>query len=253
MKGLLSRDGILFGRGFLPALLLTVLSGLVCFLAGYSVSRSISSDAAPVSVALVNEDDSVKGLIAVNAVKEAPFIKGMMEFVDTDLETALTGLREGRLEAVIHLPLGYINAISHGIPGKGYIYLSTSAASSKEIVRSIAAFGELMLVAGQQGVFVGEDLVLERGLSSEIHENYIVNVNVDLLDHAFSLFDGGSVVETTDYAGSGLPVIQSYAALWLAFFLLITGLFFGTLYTTDLRKGLLVRLYSGGVRPFAFL
>ena len=240
MKGLFLRDGILFGRGFLPALLLTVLTGFVCFLAGYSVSRSASNEEAPVSVALVNEDASVKGLIAVNAVKEAPFIKGMLDFADTDLNSALQGLSEGRFEAVIHLPDGYVQSIAHGIPGKGYIYLSSSAASSEEVVRSIASFGELLLVAGQQGVFVGEDLILERGLPSDVHENYIVKSNVELLEHAFSLFDGGSVIEVTDYAGSGLPLFQSYAVLWLAFFFLITGLFFG-------------RLYSGGIRPAGFL
>ena len=253
MKGLFLRDGILFGRGFLPALLLTVLTGFVCFLAGYSVSRSASNEEAPVSVALVNEDASVKGLIAVNAVKEAPFIKGMLDFADTDLNSALQGLSEGRFEAVIHLPDGYVQSIAHGIPGKGYIYLSSSAASSEEVVRSIASFGELLLVAGQQGVFVGEDLILERGLPSDVHENYIVKSNVELLEHAFSLFDGGSVVEVTDYAGSGLPLFQSYAVLWLAFFFLITGLFFGPLYVTDLKKSLLIRLYSGGIRPAGFL
>ena len=253
MKGLFLRDGILFGRGFLPALLLTVLAGLVCFLAGYSVSYSASNNEAPVSVALINEDDSAKGLIAVNAVKEAPFIKGMMDFADTDLDSALQGLSEGRFEAVIHLPAGYIENISHGIPGKGYIYLSSSAASAEEVIRSIASFGELLLVAGQQGVFVGEDLIVGKGLPEDVHENYLVKSNLELLEHAFSLFDGGSVIEVTDYAGSGLPLLQSYAALWLAFFLLIAGLFFGPLYVTDLKKGLLVRLYSGGVRPFGFL
>ena len=253
MKGLFLRDGFLFGRGFLPALVLAALTGLLCFLAGYSVSKSASSETAPVSVALVNEDDSMTGLIAVNAVKEAPFIKGLLEFVDSDLETAKEALQNGRFEAVIHLPKGYIQNISHGIPGKGYIYLSGSAAASGEIIRSIASFGELMLVAGQQGVFVGEDLVLAHGLSEAIHEDYLTKSNSALLEHAFSLFDGGSVVEVTDYAGSGLPLLQSYAVLWLAFFLLITGLFFGPLYTTDLKKGLLIRLYSGGVRPFGFL
>ena len=250
---MLIRDGILMKRGLLPALVLTLLVFVISALAGYAVYRSASEKQSLVRTALVDEDDAFLSRMALSLVQDEPYIKNILNFVPATREEAFQGIEDGTFAAAVVLPAGYIDQIRHGVKGVGEIYLSDAAASSVEAVRVIAAFGEILLIAAQQSIFTGQDLIWERGLPNEIMNRYLEKSNSEILGTVFQLFDSATVLQMTDYDGSGLSMAACYAVSWFSFFLLLSGLFFVKLYTADVRKGLLLRLYSGRVTPFGFL
>nr|MBQ6242326.1 ABC transporter permease [Lachnospiraceae bacterium] len=253
MKAMWRRDWILFRRGLIPALILTLLLGLASSLAAYAVTNSAKESAAPVEVALVDEEGGVLSRMAVNVVSSQSFIASLVDFQQTKREEALDGLNKGRYEAVIILPEGYIDQIRYGWPGTGQIILSKAAAASADVVASLAKFGELLLAGGQYGIFAGEELIQEKGLSEEFHQYFLDKSNDELFDQAFSIYDDGILRETAPYSGTGLTTDAYYAAAWISFFLLLCGLFFPALYTKDTRKSVLTRLYSLSVTPGGYL
>lgn len=253
MKALLKRDWILFRRGLIPALILTLLLGLASGLAAYAVIQSAQENAAPVKVAVVDEEGGLLSRMAVNLVSTQSFIASLMDMQQTKRAEALNGLGSGKYGAVIILPKGYTDQIRFGSPGTGQILLSRAAAASADVVASLARFGELLLAAGQYGVFAGEKLMQEKGVSPEFYQYFLDKSNDQLFDQAFSIYDYGMSRETAPYSGSGVSTEAYYAAAWISFFLLLSGLFFASLYTTDVKKSLLTRLYSLSLTPGQFL
>ncbi len=253
MKAIWQRDWILFRRGLIPALILTLLLGLASSLAAYAVTNSAREHAAPVRVGLVDEEGGMISRMAVNLVSTQSFIASLVDFRQTKKTEAMDGLAAGRYQAVIILPDGYIDHIRYGTAGTGQIILSKAAAASAEVVASLARFGELLLAGGQYGVFAGEDLIQQKGLSPEFHQEFLDKSNDALFDQAFSIYDDGILREMAPYSGTGLTADAYYAAAWIGFFLLLCGLFFPALYTADTRKSMLIRLYSLSVTPAGYL
>ena len=250
---MLRRDGILFRRGVIPALVLSVLLAAAAAGAGFSVLKSAGEGAARAAIVVVDEENSLFSRVAISTVEAQPYIQSILT-VDTERneEKALARLDAGDCAAVIILPEGYVNDISVGREGKGRIILSEAAAASADIVASVALFGERLLAAGQYGVFVGQELIWSRGLDAEFEKNYLLKSNSGLIDAALSLYDEAFTVEITPYDGTSLPLAGYYAAAWLVLFFLICGLFFMGLYLTDNKPAMLTRLYALGVRPSGF-
>lgn len=248
---MLRRDGKLFRRGVIPALVLSVLLTAVFAAAGFSVLKSAEADAAPVNVALVDEEDSLISRIAVNMVESQGFIASLLSFDRADEEEALEGISNGTYAAAIILPEGYTDAIMSGESTTGRILLSKAAAANAETVASVARFGERLLSAGQYGVFAGQKLIWEGGLD-ELTAAYLAESNSELIAFALNSFDTAFIIRPTAYAGTGLTAPAWYALSWLVLLLFISGLFFNELYTADFRTPLLVRLYALGVKPVNF-
>ena len=250
---MLRRDGILFRRGVIPALVLSVLLAAAAAGAGFSVLKSAGEGAARAEVVVVDEENSLFSRIAISTVEAQPYIQSILS-VDTERneEKALERLQAGDCAAVIILPEGYVDDISVGREGKGRIILSEAAAASADIVASVALFGERLLAAGQYGVFVGQELIWRRGLDAEFEKNYLLKSNSGLIDAALSLYDEAFTVEVTPYDGTSLPLAGYYAVAWLVLFFMLCGLFFMGLYLTDNKPAMLTRLYALGVRPSGF-
>ena len=250
---MLRRDGILFRRGVLPALVLSLLLAAVIAAAGFSVLKSASEGAARAEVVLVDYEDSLYSRIAIHTVEAQSYIDTLLhvEAADTE-EEALALLNDGKCAAVIILPEGFINDISVGREAKGRIILSEAAAASAETVGSIALFGERLLAAGQFGVFAGQELIWSRGLSAEFEKNFLIKSNTALMDAALSLFDEAILPEVTPYDGTSLSITAYYAVAWLVLFFMLCGLFFMNLYLTDNEPAMLTRLYALGVSPSSF-
>ncbi|MBO4872765.1 MAG: ABC transporter permease [Lachnospiraceae bacterium] len=250
---MLRRDLVLFKRGLIPALVLTVLLAAAAALAGFSVMRGASESAAPVRVAVVDEEGGMVSRFCINLVSSQSYIASLLDIDRVSRKKALTGLEDGTYAAVIILPEGYTDQIMYGYQGEGEILLSKGAAASAEIVASVADFGERLLAAGQYGVFAGEKVVKAAGLSREVYDDFLDRSNLELLDAAVNLYDTGSEDILTAYDGTGLSVGAYYAVTWLSLFLLVSGLFFTALYTADNSRALLTRLFSEGIRPAEYL
>lgn len=250
---MLRRDGILFRRGVIPALVLSLLLAAAIAAASVSVLKSASEGAARAAVVLVDLEDSLYSRIAVGTVKSQSYMENLLQFDSADSEEeALAMLRAGRCAAVIVLPEGYLRDIMAGSEAKGRIILSEAAAASAETVGSVALFGERLLAAGQYGVFAGQHLIWDHGLPAETEKAFLARSNAGLLDAALSLFDEAFTVEVTAYDGTSLSAAAYYAVAWLVLFFLLSGLFFMGLYLTDDRADMLTRLYALGVTPQRF-
>ncbi len=253
MKPMLQRDLKLFMRGLIPALLLTVLLAAALALAGFSVLRGASAGSAPVQVAVVDEEGGLVSRFCINLVSSQSYIASLMDVDRVSRKKALAGLEDGSYAAVIILPEGYTDQIMYGWEGEGEIILSNGAAASAEIVASVADLGERLLAAGQYGVFAGEEVVREAGLSDGVHGDFLDRSNVELLNAATGFYDTAFKDVVSTYNGTGLSVEGYYAATWLGLFLLVSGLFFTALYTADNSRSLLCRLFSEGIRPADYL
>ena len=250
---MLRRDGILFRRGVIPALVLSVLLAAAAAGAGFSVLKSAGEGAPRAELVVVDEENSLYSRIAISTVEGQSYIQSILS-VDTERkeERALERLEAGECAAVIVLPKGYVNAIMVGHEAKGRIILSEAAAASADIVASVALFGERLLAAGQYGVFAGQELIWKYGLGAKFEQDYLLKSNTGLLNAALSLFDEAFTVEIMPYDGTSLPLAGYYASAWLVLFFMLCGLFFTGLYLTDNKPAMLTRLYALGVTPAGF-
>ena len=253
MKAMLRRDRILFRRGLIPALVLTALLALAMALAGFSVFRSADEKTKPVQVAVVDEEGGLLSRFCINLVSSQSYIASLMDVTQLNKKQAVSGLDQGRFAAVIILPNGYTDQIMTGKKAKGQIVLSEAAAASSQMIASVASFGELLLAAGQNGIFAGEELIWDKGLPESVHTEFLDRSNDELLDVALNLYDEGVKAELLPYDGTSLTTAAYYAVTWLSLFLLLCGLFFPRLYTADAQGPLVTRLFSCGIGPKAFL
>ena len=253
MKSMLRRDLRLFGRGVIPALVLTLILSMGCALAALSIARSEESGTEPIRFALVDQEDSILSRVAIHVVQELPGIQVSLRIDKTDEETARQGIANGEYVGALILPDGFTEEVLHIREFSIVLLLSEKAAQAADLVAEIAKLGQTLITTGQYAVLAGENQMLRMGVSDEVYNRYNDRMNDVLLDNATSLETFCARIETVPYAGTGLSAFSWYALCWLTLFLTLTGLFFSTLYTTDLTKPVLMRLYAAGIRPVSFL
>ena len=250
---MLRRDGRLFRRGVIPALVLSLLLAAVIVAAYYSVLKSAAEGSARAKLVLVDQEDSLYSRIAIATVEAQSYIDSLLEIDSADSEEeALDLLARGECAAVIILPEGYLNDIMVGREARGRTILSEAAAASADTVASVALFGERLLAAGQYGVFAGQQLIWAHGLSKDFEEHFLIQSNTGLMNAALSLYDEAFTVQISPYDGTSLSLSAYYAVAWLVLFFTLSGLFFMNLYLTDNRPDMLTRLYALGVSPGRF-
>ena len=80
---MLRRDGILFRRGVIPALVLSVLLAAAAAGAGFSVLKSAGEGAARAAIVVVDEENSLFSRVAISTVEAQPYIQSVLT-VDTE-------------------------------------------------------------------------------------------------------------------------------------------------------------------------
>lgn len=146
-----------------------------------------------------------------------------------------------------------MEGILSGRNTKGTVYLSAAAAAHAEVVAKAAAFGEVMLAAGQYGIFSGEALIWEYTLGSEFRREFLSRYNGLLLSEALNAGSEYFEIQITDYADTHMSLVGYYIVSWLSFLVLLIPVLFAALYTRDLQKPILCRLRGLGVTDGAFL
>ena len=250
---MLKRDGRLFLRGLVPALILTALLFAACIIAGLSASKGAEAKSEAITVALVDEEDSVLSRISITMVKGQSYMASLMKIEDTSYEKAIEGIADGTYGAAIVLPSGYMEAIMRGRECRGKIIISDSFESNKEVIEKVADFGERLLAAGQVGVFAGEKIVQGASLSEETYDYFIEHSNTDLINFALDAYDDIFTFEELPYSDTDISLTDYYIACWLTLLLFVCGLFFPELYTADCKGSLYARLRTKRIGVFDFL
>lgn len=250
---MLKRDIRLFLHCLWPAMALTAVFAVVCAIAAFAAVSNSRDVYTPVRAAVVDREDSGFNRMLIRAVAGTDYISDLLEISFCDMETAQEGMETGELAAVIVLPEGTFDAITSGTDAKGKIYLSPSVAAYSDIVKSVASFGELLLAAGQYGVFSGEELIWEYGLGERFHSDFLADANALLLGEAVGANSAYFDIQVLDYAGTGMSAQAYYVTSWSALLMMLLPMFFFRLYTQDLKKAMLCRLRGLGIRDGAFL
>lgn len=226
---------------------------LLCAAAAFAAVQSSDNSTDAAKVAIVVNEDSLIGRILINAIEEA-YLSTLLEVDEVEDEnTALSGIKNGDYVAAVVLPEGFIDDISRGIECHGRIYLSNKARSQTDMITSIVSFGERLMTAGQYGVFAGEKLINEYGLSRETHMDFLDRVNPELMEEALDFNSKYFIFETVDYHGTGMPTNSYFALCWMLLLLFLISLFFIPLLTRDCTKGMLNRLSAYGIGAVRFM
>ena len=250
---MLKRDTGLFLRCLLPAILLTVIFAAGCFAAAFAAAKAADNTISPVKVGVVDNEDSIMSRILIDVVMNTEFISSLLDIEQTTAEEAVLKIKEGEYIAAIILPDDFVGDISAGRLSQGKVLLSKNASAYADIVAEVVNFGELLLAAGQYGVFCGIDLYDRHNLENPPRSEYITELNQILLSEAFYAQDNYFEIETLDYAQTQMPVLTYYFLCWLIFLLFLSGNFFSSLYLRDMQRPLLCRLSAGGISAFAFM
>ena len=251
-KAMLKRDLRPAVRSLLTAVLLSALLAGICAGAFWvSVSASDSGES-PVRVALFDGEDSFLSRLCIKMVRQLDFMEKLLDIESVTEEEARSGVADGSYAAAILLPEGFTDQILRGKASGGSILLSDAAGASAELVSSITAFGELLLAAGQYGVFAGQAILSETGRYEASADAFLAQSNTELLDTALTIHESGFHTETVPYTETGLSAASHYFLSFVVFFLLFCGVFMMRLYRSDLSAGLPARLFAAGITPFSF-
>ncbi|MBR3703927.1 MAG: ABC transporter permease [Oscillospiraceae bacterium] len=250
---MLKRDLYLFVRCLLAASVLTAVFAAVSIGAAIAGMRGAEKVYTPVKAAVVDGEDSVLSRILIRAVAGTDHIANLLEIERCDADKAYNGLALGEFAAVIELPENFVHDILTGAQKRGRITLSSAAAVHGDIVESVAAYGELLLAAGQYAIFCGETVMDRYESDAQFREQFLAETNALLLTEAMASNSRYFVLSVTDYADTGMSLAAHYAASWLAALLMLGTVMFERLYTADRSRSMLLRLHTVGVSDGAFI
>lgn len=250
---MLGRDSKLFLRCLAAASLLMLLLASVCALAAGGAMMNRGDVFAPVEIALIDYEDSVISRILIGMVMSSDYLSDVLAVKSMDEAEAMVALRRGDCAAVIVLPEGFLDNIFYGKESEASIYLSRSAASQADVVEAVARFGERLLLAGQAGVFAGENVLREHEIDYELREQFNNDSNLRLIEEAMGTTKRYFRVEVLDYLDTGLSTASHYGLCWLTLLLMLISLFFAPMLQRDCTPEMLRRLRTLGVGHLRFM
>ncbi len=248
----MKRDFSLFLKCLIPAILLTAVFAAVSFVAAFSACKGAEDVYTPAYVAVVDEEDSFLSRMLVSAVSDMDYISDLMEMHRCDLDTAMAALQSGQSAAVIVLPEGFVEDFTGGSVTNGQLILSEAAATNADVVLAAARFGEKFLASGQFGIFSGQQVIRDHGLSGDFHSDFLREMNIRLLNTAIDADSFYFTTHITGFAGTAMSGMAYYALCWLTLLLGLCGIFFTRLCTADLNRPMLCRLRACGIGGFSF-
>lgn len=246
------RDLKLFFKCLTSAILSFAVLVVICLAAVFAIMYGSDNTSPLPKVVVVDNEDSRLSNMIFSLASNMDMILEIMEPEFMSEEEAMVELENGRCSAVVILNEGFTKDIMYGAEGQGTIIIPSALSAQAESVCEIAKFGEVLLMAGQYGVFCGEEMIDEANLWSE-YPDYTYDSNISLFGEAVSGSADYFKIEVMDYSGTGMPTFPYYAMCWTIFLLFLVALFFGALFTEDLNRGMLTRLYSYGVGHVSFM
>ena len=249
---MLRRDGGLFLRSLLGALLLTavLLSLCAAVFAGYGGAEDRT--AAPVPLGFYLAENSLFVSVAKNLLRQQPFLSSVFSLEEVRPEEARAKVEDGTFKVAIVVPVNFYEMAGNLETVTTEVYLSDSDPLAEEITRELILAGGNFISAGQYGATAGYRVLLSKGKKS-LTDAYYAKIS-DASVRAI-LYSAGSEfpVEATDYNGTGLTVALRYLLLYFALFLELCTLGFRRLLCTDAEPRLAGRLGASGVSAGAFL
>lgn len=248
------RDGKLFFRCLLPALLSSLLLLTACGLLAFAGARMAGASYTPMRVGLVCLDSSREAQLAVRILSGQEDFQALIRLEQEDTEEdALKKLREGEYSGVIVLPEHFVNDIISGKNTPGRVITGSASPLEEMLLHELAQAGGRLLSGGQAGVYALQDSLRDEDLSGEKWNDMTLKINLNLIAEALSLSSEPFQEAETPLEGSLLPLLPHFLLHFLVFFLFVSGAFFQRLFSQDRRAPLLNRFAACGLTPSGFL
>ena len=148
------------------AAVLVILMGAAALLAGKLLYGGQAVGRIPVGVVLPEEDTLAKQ--AVNMIRSLESVKSLCDLTYMDEEEAKQGLREGRLYAVLQVPDGFVQDIMTGVNTPVTVIFPENAGVESRIFQELTDAGAGILGASQAGIYSGDQLLKQYGLTEKI-------------------------------------------------------------------------------------
>ncbi len=242
---MLRRDFKLFCRCLTASLVLLVITALIASLAAISAAESGSYQ--KLTVAVSDSEDSTVSRLLVHTVRSTDAVSTLFDTVTMREDKAKQALGNGEIAAAVVLPSDFTDAVLSGTPASGQIYLTSALSAQKDLIEAFARGGELLILSGQAGVFAGERLLMRSDADSDTIDTWLNNTNATLLDEAVRSSALYFETEKLGYSDTGMDEIACGALVWLASFLILSGVTWIPLFTTDAEPALLLRMRALGV------
>jgi len=249
---MLGRDGRLFLRSLLSALLLSALLFGGAFLATVGFTGTDTSAFTPAKVGFVAEEGSLLGNLAVELVQQQDFVSNIFSVTRMTEEEARAAVGSGEIAAGLVLPPDFFDTATSMGRVEAVLLLSENDPMIDQIFRLFSDAGSEYIASAQYGANAGYQILKDLD-GRQWADIYFISVSkrfvggvIDASGHLFP-------TEETDYRNTGLSEDGRYLLVYGACLLEICSLFFLGLYTKDGRSDLYSRLSASGVTPAAFL
>lgn len=248
------RDGKLFFRCLIPALLSSAFLLTACGVLAFMGARMAGASYIPMRVGLVCLDPSSEARMAVQILSGQEDFQTLIRLEEEDTEeAALKKLREGEYSGVIVLPEHFVSDIITGKNTPGRVITDSASPMEEMLLRELAQAGGRLLSGGQAGVYSLQNFLRNKGLSGEEWNDMTLKINLNLIAEALSLSSEPFQKEETPLLGSLLPLLPHFLLHFLVFFLFASGAFFQKLFSQDRSAPLLSRFAACGLTHRGFL
>lgn len=207
----------------------------------------------PVEIAIIDHEDSVISRILIGMVMGSDYLSDVLSVENMNEDEAMDALSRGDCAAVIVLPEGFLDNIFYGKESEATIYLSKSTASQATVIEAVAKFGERLILAGQAGVFAGENVLREHEVAYEIRAEFNTNSNIALVEEAMGTMKRYFRVETLGYLDTGMSTSSYYVLCSIVLLLMLISLFFAPMLQRDCNSEMLRRLRAIGIGNIKFM
>ena len=205
----------------LIALLLIMLA--VSFVAGVAGELFLTDGVigSPISIALVDFDDSIETRMIINAIVDEPGYVDLIDFTILTPEEAATVFDGGDFTAIITLPEGFAHGMQTGRNIPFSVTLNDERPLASALVRvAVESFAD-MLRSSQIGVYVTLNFANEQNISRAEFDRVLMAVNMRFI----GLVMNRSEVFIHDYLSvtGGLVIWQAYlVAMFCALMLCVS-------------------------------
>lgn len=199
------------------------LTALLCVAAGLLGSLLLYGGIDPVTVVVVDEEDSFESRMLLNYLEDYEDYREILRFVRSDAREADAMLNSGEATAVIRIPPAFIAGVLDGGNRPFVITLTEKTPLKAALVKVFADVYADMLKTGQTGVYTALSAAREQGDDAQYQEMYRT-ANLRYITAMLNRFSMKTEREVSPTGGSGAA--EYYGAAALVFLMLLGSVLF---------------------------
>ena len=244
--GILRLSVALTRAHFLRIVIFVCLSALLCVTAGLLGSFLLGGEGVvqPITVAIVDEDDSIESRLLVGYLEDMELESGLLRFEYTDRAHSQSLLDAGAVSAAIVIPQGFMAGVMDGSNPPFIVTLDAGSPLRAAVIRLFALVFADMLRTGQQGVYIALDAARVHGTAEQWQEMF----RTANLRYLAAMLNRNTLLDERELSPTGeVSAAVHYGAAAFVFILLLGATLFLDVWARAASKPVLLRLSALGV------